>query len=135
MSLRDVIQAATKGPLAMVARELGDTLTVGRNVPVRQRDNSIKNTLTVVEGLTHIQGVLEQIDNVKAQREFGTETRSTGVVSVQTTTQINQGDIIAPESGHFSGRHFAVEERRFDQMTNTWTLGVREVPSSVIAGL
>lgn len=127
MSLRDVIQNATKGPLAFVAKELGDVVTVIRGVPTRQRDGSTRTTWSAQAGLTHIQGLVEQVDAVKAQREFGADTIATGVASVQTTTDIMQGDVIVVESGHFTGHHFAVDVRRFDQMTNMWTLGVREV--------
>lgn len=135
MSLRDVIQNATKQPLAFVARELGDQLSVAREVKVRRRDNSTTSQLTGITGLVHVQGTLEEVDAVLAQKTFGADTTSTGVVSVQTTVEIMQGDVVAVESGAFEGRQWTVEDRRFDQMTNSWTLGVREVPPAAIAGL
>lgn len=135
MSLRDVIQAATKQPLAFIAQELGDQLSVAREVKVRRKDNSTTSELVGVVGLIHIRGELTEVDAVRAQKEFGEDTESTGVVVIQTTVDIMQSDVIAVESGHFAGHQYEVGEHRFDQMTNSWTLGVREVEAKAITGL
>lgn len=135
MSLRDVIQAATKQPLAFIARELGDQLSVAREALTRRKDNSTTSALSGVVGLIHVRGELAEVDTVRAQREFGATTESTGVVVIQTIVEIKQRDRIAVESGHFSGRQWEVTDLRFDQLTNSYTLGVREVPPAAITGL
>lgn len=132
MSLRDVIQNATKAPLGFIARELGDTITLARSVDVRQKDNSTRSTWQAVAGLQSVRGQVEQVNAVRAQQMFGVETAATGVVVIQTTVEILADDVVAVESGHFSGRYFNVDELIFDQMTNSYTLGVREVPAVAV---
>lgn len=134
MSLRDTLQKAVQPVTTFVARELGDKLSVGRATAARQRDNSTRTTWNAVPGLIHVQGVVEDVAATRAQREFGDDTIATGLITIPTTVEILQDDVIAVESGHFAGKVYNVDERRYDQFTNQFILGVREVPVVAITG-
>lgn len=135
MSLRDTLQAAITPVVKNLVTELGDTVVIARATATRQRDNSTRRTWAAVPGLIKVPGQVTDVSLARAQELWGEATEATATGKVPTDIPILREDVIAVQSGPFTGRQFVIDDLRFDIISTSYSLALREaVPKVTITG-